>query len=129
MDNRRSKVDEFLKLICHQKNSEEFIKEHQQSLQGLKGEDEFQRNLKMHNALSHELRFAIYRLLEKEELCTCALAEIVQMSEPTITHHLKLLSDAGLIIAEKQGLFTVYFTKENFHKKKYDDHHESIQKK
>lgn len=71
----------------------------------------------MHNALSHELRYAIYRLFEKEELCTCALAEIVQMSEPTITHHLKILSDAGLIIAEKRGLFTVYFTKENFHKK------------
>jgi hypothetical protein len=118
---KKTKIHDFLGLINSNVNSEEFIREKQIDLEKIKSDTQFQKELKAHNALSHELRFGIYQLLEQQELCTCALAEIVKMSEPTITHHLKILMDADLIIAQKQGLFTIYNTKENFRKKNFPD--------
>ena len=117
MDEKGTKIQDFLILINNAKDPGDFIKEQQIQLENIKSDKQFQEKLKENDALSHQLRFAIYNLLEQQELCTCALAEIVQMSEPTITHHLKILMDAGFIIAQKLGLFTVYYTKANFRKK------------
>jgi ArsR family transcriptional regulator len=117
MDDRKTKVDDFLKILNSDKNSNIFVQEQRNYIEQIKKNPEFQRSLKIHSALSHELRYLIYTMLEQQALCTCALAEIVNMSEPTITHHLKILMEADLVLAQKQGLFTIYYTKENFRKK------------
>ncbi len=117
MEDKGKKIQDFLTLLNYPINSKVFIQEQQSQLEKIKSDKQFQEKLDQNYALSHKLRFAIYNLLERQELCTCALAEIVQMSEPTISHHLKILMDAELIIAQKRGLFTVYYTKDNFRKK------------
>ena len=43
------------------------------------------------------------------EACTCDLAEALQLSQPTVTHHLRKLAAAGLIVPDRRvGNFTYY---------------------
>jgi ArsR family transcriptional regulator len=43
-----------------------------------------------------------------DEVCACDLVELVDRSQPTISHHMKILFDAGLITREKRGLWVWY---------------------
>ena len=40
--------------------------------------------------------------------CTCDLTEPLGLSQPTVTHHLRKLLDAGLVSAERRGVWTYY---------------------
>ena len=42
------------------------------------------------------------------EACVCDLVEPVRRSQPTVSHHLKVLFDAGLIVGEKRGRWVWY---------------------
>jgi ArsR family transcriptional regulator, arsenate/arsenite/antimonite-responsive transcriptional repressor len=42
------------------------------------------------------------------EACACDLAEPIGKSQPTVSHHLKILTDAGLITREKRGIWAWY---------------------
>lgn len=42
------------------------------------------------------------------EACVCDLVTPLDRSQPTVSHHLKLLSDAGLIVGEKRGRWVWY---------------------
>lgn len=43
-----------------------------------------------------------------EEACACNLTEPLGLSQPTVSHHLKVLTDAGLIEREKRGTWVWY---------------------
>ena len=43
-------------------------------------------------------------LAEPEGCCTCDLAPALGLSEPTVSHHLKVLREAGLVTSERQGM-------------------------
>ena len=45
---------------------------------------------------------------EKSESCVCDLTESFELSQPTISHHLKVLADAGLVSKEKRGTWAWY---------------------
>ncbi|MHA1670575.1 MAG: ArsR/SmtB family transcription factor [Promethearchaeota archaeon] len=74
---------------------------------------EFNKEIKMHKALSNKKRFLILKILQNQPICTCALAKVFGTTDGAITHHLKILENAGLIIGKKQGYFTMYYTKES----------------
>lgn len=42
------------------------------------------------------------------EACVCELVEPLERSQPTVSHHLKILADAGLITGEKRGRWVWY---------------------
>jgi len=42
------------------------------------------------------------------EACVCDLTEPVGLSQPTVSHHLKVLADAGLVTREKRGVWAYY---------------------
>ena len=42
------------------------------------------------------------------EVCVCELVEPLGRSQPTVSHHLKLLAEAGLIVGEKRGRWVWY---------------------
>jgi ArsR family transcriptional regulator, arsenate/arsenite/antimonite-responsive transcriptional repressor len=42
------------------------------------------------------------------EACACDLAEPIGKSQPTVSHHLKILTDAGLVTREKRGIWAWY---------------------
>ena len=43
-----------------------------------------------------------------QEVCACDLTEVSGRSQPTVSHHMKILFDAGLIAREKRGLWVWY---------------------
>jgi ArsR family transcriptional regulator len=58
--------------------------------------------------LGDPLRAEIVRLLADEQLCTCHLVELTGARQPTVSHHLKVLREAGLVEALPVGRFTYY---------------------
>ncbi len=46
---------------------------------------------------------ALIRTSESGECCACDLAEPLGLSQPTVSHHLKVLTDAGLLTRERRG--------------------------
>jgi len=50
----------------------------------------------------------IYLLNAKKVLCVCEITDIIGLSQPTISSHLKLLENAGLIESHKDGLWVNY---------------------
>lgn len=42
------------------------------------------------------------------EVCTCDLTEPLGLSQPTVSHHLKKLLEAGIVTAERRGVWTYY---------------------
>ena len=64
-------------------------------------------------ALSDPARLRILSLLgsaEAGEVCACDLVEPVGRAQPTVSHHLKVLSEAGLIVGDKRGRWIWYRT-------------------
>jgi ArsR family transcriptional regulator len=54
-------------------------------------------------ALGEPTRLKIVKLLADRELCVCDLEEVMQISQPRISQHLKVLKHAGLINERKEG--------------------------
>jgi DNA-binding transcriptional ArsR family regulator len=62
-------------------------------------------------ALADPIRIQLVSLLlssPSREACTCELAPAVDLSEPTVSHHLKQLLDAGLVAKQRQGANVYY---------------------
>jgi len=58
--------------------------------------------------LADPLRLQIVESLAREHLCTCHLIEITGARQTTISHHLRILREAHVILGEAQGRFTWY---------------------
>ena len=68
-------------------------------------------------AVADPTRLRILRLLKQKGqcsigkpsgLCACDIEEQFQLSQPTISHHMSVLTRAGLVLAEKEGLWMWY---------------------
>ena len=59
-------------------------------------------------ALSDENRIRILRLLHGGERCACKLLEELNISQPTLSHHMKILCDAGIVTGRREGKWTHY---------------------
>src|ERR1700741_3638866 len=60
-------------------------------------------------ALSDPTRVAIVNRLEAtQECCVCGLHAAFDLSQPTISHHLKVLRDAGLVESSRRGTWAYY---------------------
>jgi DNA-binding transcriptional ArsR family regulator len=63
---------------------------------------------KVFSALSSQARLDIIRLLGKHALCVNALVRKLDISQPAVSQHLKVLENAGLIKGDKRGPFVHY---------------------
>jgi len=59
-------------------------------------------------ALGDETRQRILSLLMDREMCVCEMMTALNMTQPTSSHHLKILEDAGLIYSNKDGRWVFY---------------------
>ena len=59
-------------------------------------------------ALSDENRIRILKLLHGGEKCACKLLEELNISQPTLSHHMKILCDSGLVTGRREGKWTHY---------------------
>ena len=58
--------------------------------------------------LADPLRLRIVTALAGEQLCTCHLVDITGAKQTTVSHHLRLLREAGVVEGEGDGRFTWY---------------------
>lgn len=64
--------------------------------------------------LGDKTRLTIISILQKKECCVCELVELFEMSQPSISQHLRKLKDAGLVAEERKGQWIYYsLNKEN----------------
>lgn len=58
--------------------------------------------------LGEPVRWRIAERLAGEELCVCHLVEDLGLTQPLVSHHLKVLRDAGLVTSERYRQWTYY---------------------
>lgn len=59
-------------------------------------------------ALVEPVRWRIVELLADEELCVCHIVEELGVAQPLVSHHLRILRDAGLVDTERYRYWTYY---------------------
>jgi len=65
-------------------------------------------NAKIFKAFCDETRLTVLSLLQSGEKCACILLNWVNVSQPTLSHHMKILVDSGIVIARKEGKWMYY---------------------
>ena len=62
-------------------------------------------------ALGDPVRLQLVDVLRRHagKVCVCELVPLFDLSQPTVSHHLKVLRDAGLVGSERQGLWAYYY--------------------
>ena len=59
-------------------------------------------------AFCDENRIRILKLLRGSEKCACKLLEELNISQPTLSHHMKILCDSGIVTGRKEGKWMHY---------------------
>jgi ArsR family transcriptional regulator len=64
-------------------------------------------------ALGDPIRLQLVDVLRKHagKVCVCELVPLFDISQPTLSHHLKRLRDAGIVDSERRGLWAYYYVK------------------
>jgi ArsR family transcriptional regulator len=69
---------------------------------------QYKAQAKVLKALAHPSRLLIVNELSKRERCVCELAEMVGSEMPTVSRHLALLREAGIVADDKRGAQVFY---------------------
>ncbi len=64
--------------------------------------------IRVMKALSDPNRVKIVKLLQHKSMCVCEIHTALGLAQPTVSKHLKLLEDAGLVTYSKSGLWVNY---------------------
>ena len=64
--------------------------------------------IKIFKALSDETRLRVYLLLLQSELCVCELENILNMEQSRISHSVRILKEAGLVVNRREGKWIIY---------------------
>jgi ArsR family transcriptional regulator, arsenate/arsenite/antimonite-responsive transcriptional repressor len=72
---------------------------------------EAERMAKVAKALGDPIRMQLADVLRKHagKVCVCELVPLFDLSQPTVSHHLKVLREAGIVESERQGLWAYYY--------------------
>jgi ArsR family transcriptional regulator len=64
-------------------------------------------------ALGDPVRIQLVDVLRKHagKVCVCELVPLFDLSQPTVSHHLKVLRDAGVVDSERRGLWAYYYVR------------------
>ena len=62
-------------------------------------------------ALGDPIRLQLVDVLRKHagKVCVCELVPLFELSQPTVSHHLKVLREAGIVDSERRGLWAFYY--------------------
>jgi ArsR family transcriptional regulator len=65
--------------------------------------------IKVMKALSDPNRVKIIKMLQHKTMCVCEMREALQIAQPSVSKHLKVLEDAGLVSSKKDGQWVDYY--------------------
>lgn len=69
---------------------------------------DYENNVKIMKAIVDPNRTKIIDLLSCGEKCACDLLQHFEFTQPTLSHHMKVLVQSGLVISRKEGLWNYY---------------------
>ncbi|MBD3339534.1 MAG: metalloregulator ArsR/SmtB family transcription factor [Candidatus Lokiarchaeota archaeon] len=107
----RNRQIEIKEMLCNCKgciNGQEYFENLQSLGKKLPYQTDFKKKLDFFNALGNEDRLKIFEILKEKDRCVCELEAALDKSQPSISHHLRILESAGLIRGWKKGKFTYY---------------------
>lgn len=70
--------------------------------------NEYEKNAKVFKAFCDENRLMILGLLQTGEKCACRLLEDLNIGQSTLSHHMRILCDSGVVSARKEGKWIHY---------------------
>ncbi len=73
-----------------------------------KVESIYERDAKVFKAFCDEKRLKILEMLRGGEKCACILLEKMDIGQSTLSHHMKILCESGIVIGRKEGKWTHY---------------------
>ncbi len=71
-------------------------------------ENQYKQNAKIFKAFCDENRLMILEMLQSGEKCACKLLEALHISQSTLSHHMKILCEAGIVTSRREGKWTHY---------------------
>jgi ArsR family transcriptional regulator len=70
--------------------------------------NEHRDNARVFKAFCDENRLMILHMLQSGEKCACRLLEALDISQSTLSHHMKILCDSGVVTSRREGKWTHY---------------------
>lgn len=64
-------------------------------------------------ALGDSTRLRIVEMLSDGEMCACKILEQFEITQPTLSHHMRILCECGLVSARREGKWSYYSIDEN----------------
>lgn len=64
-------------------------------------------------ALGDSTRLRIVEMLSDGEMCACKILEQFEITQPTLSHHMRILCECGLVSARREGKWSYYLIDEN----------------
>ena len=76
-------------------------------------EQDAERMAAVAKALADPVRVQLVDVLRKHagKVCVCELVPLFDLSQPTVSHHLKLLRETGVVDSERRGLWAYYYVR------------------
>lgn len=71
-------------------------------------ESKYDKNSKIFKALGDSSRLKIIEMLSCGEKCACEILESFEFTQPTLSHHMKILMECGLVESRKEGKWNYY---------------------
>lgn len=69
---------------------------------------ENEKNARIFKALCDPNRLTVLGLLRSGEKCACHLLEELEIGQPTLSHHMRILCDSGIVQSRKEGKWSYY---------------------
>lgn len=73
--------------------------------------EQAQRMAAIAKALGDPIRLQLVDVLRKHagKVCVCELVPLFDLTQPTVSHHLRVLREAGIVASERRGLWAYYY--------------------
>jgi DNA-binding transcriptional ArsR family regulator len=94
--------------VCQAGNTEKYRKELLGLAQNLADVETAKKQSKFFKALSDEKRIRILKLLRSKEMCVCELMIALKLTQPNLSHHLRILENNGIISSRREGKWVYY---------------------
>jgi len=94
--------------ICPAESASRYADELRQLTDKVADASFISRQSRFFGALADETRLRILRLLMIREMCVCEIMVALDLTQPTASHHLNLLENAGLVKSRKEGKWVFY---------------------
>lgn len=73
---------------------------------------DYEKNIKIYKAIGEINRIKILEMLSSGEKCACVLLENFNFTQPTLSHHMRVLMDCGIVKCRKEGTWIYYSLEE-----------------